>query len=181
MRVRQWCWFVGVAGVLTVGCEPESLEPTYDNIEETVQITCGSSSSSCHGGARGNAQLNFQALLDMGAPVSDALVDVPACEYDLLDRVVPGDPDNSWLWIKLTQAHADDGLLLFEPDPSWDPGIEPRMDGTYPPSICPNVDDGELNFGSLMPQNVGRPSPLPNNRLNLFRDWIEAGAPGPGE
>lgn len=166
---------------LCLACEPETLEPTYANIEETVQITCGSSSSSCHGSTRGNARLNFEELLVAGAPVTDALVNVPACEYDLMDRVEPGDLENSWLWIKLTQEHDGTGLLLFEPDPAWDPGIEPRMDGTYPPSVCPNVDDGELNFGYQMPQNRGRPSPLPSNRLELFREWILAGAPGPGE
>ena len=173
-----FCVFLTL-GFGACGGEPEYFEPTYANIEETVQLTCGASSSSCHGGVRANAMMNFERALADGVPLTELLVDVPACEYDLLDRVEPGDPERSWLWIKLTHAHAEDGRLLFEPDPAWVPGIEPRADGTYPPSICPNVEDGELTFGYAMPQNIGRPTPLPQNRLDLFREWIEAGAPGP--
>ena len=58
--------------------------------------------------------------------------------------IEPGDPDRSWLFIKLTAAHDADGNVEFTPDESWDPGIERRMDGTFPPSECPNVEDGEL-------------------------------------
>ncbi|HJK91518.1 MAG TPA: hypothetical protein RMH85_07120 [Polyangiaceae bacterium LLY-WYZ-15_(1-7)] len=166
-----------------VGCGDEgpAIEPTYANVLETVQVSCGAESSSCHGGSTGGGSLSFEALLAEGRPITEALVNVPSCEYDLLDRVEPGSPEESWLWIKLSQAHDEEGRILFEPDPAWDPGIEPRDDGSFPPSRCPNVEDGALTFGYQMPLNAGAPSPLPDDQLRLFHDWIEAGAPGPAE
>ena len=172
----RWC--LVLAGLVACG-DPAPLEPTYENVLNVVDRSCGTDSRSCHGGARGNADLNFGLLLDEGRPITEALVNVPACQYDLLDRIEPGDPDRSWLFIKLSAAHDADGNIEFTPDESWDPGIERRMDGTFPPSECPNVEDGELTFGQIMPENTGNPRPLPNREIELFREWILAGAPGP--
>ncbi|MEM9069677.1 MAG: hypothetical protein AAGE52_14290 [Myxococcota bacterium] len=167
--------------VYVVGCGDDAppLEPTYANVEFVIQRSCGTASDSCHGGDRGNANLNFEDLLNDGEPFTNALVGVESCEYSFLNRIEPGDPERSWLFIKLTAAHGRDGQIEFTPDPAWDPGIEPRDDGTFPPSECPRVTRGELNFGLLMPQNPANPQMLPSSEIRLFRDWILAGAPGP--
>jgi len=157
------------------------LEPTYENVAAVLERSCGASSMSCHGGIRGNASLNLGTAMDTGQPYTELLVGVESCEYSFMPRVDPGNPENSWLMVKLEGAHSDDGELLFEPDPGWDPGIEPRADGSYPPSTCPLVDEGELTFGYLMPQNVGAPDPLPERELDMIYEWILIGAPGPGE
>jgi len=169
---------------LVLGCPmgDDSLEPaTYENVEATIRNGCGTSSGTCHGGDGGNAMLDLGAVLDEGRPITDALVDVPACEYDFFDRVEPGDPDRSWLYVKLTQAHTEDGLLEFTPDAAWDPGLTPDAEGNLPESTCPLTDDGAISFGYVMPRNPGAPSPLPDEDLDLIRRWILMGAPGPGE
>ena len=86
----------------------------------------------------------------------------------------PGNPDNSWLWIKLQGAHDAEGKILFTPAASWDPAGDERTG-------CPQMEDGEVTFGLLMPQSPGAPAQLPQETLDLFEDWILVGAPGPGE
>lgn len=169
-----------VCGLMGCGGDPQPLEPTYENIEMTINLTCGARSSSCHGGARGNADLNFQRIADTTGDYTEVLVGVAACEYDFMPRVDPGNPDNSWLMVKLTGEHDSEGRLQFTPDPGWDPGLTPRMDGSFPPSQCPLVEDGELSFGYVMPENQGgTEQQLDARTTQLFRDWILAGAPGP--
>ncbi len=157
------------------------LEPTYENVAAIIERSCGGSSMSCHGGIRGNANLNFGIAEGEGRPYTELLVGVESCEYDFMPRIDPGNPENSWLMVKLGGAHAPDGKLLFEPDPGWDSGLEPRTDGSLPPSTCPLTDEGELSFGYSMPQNVGAPDPLPQRELDMIYEWILIGAPGPGE
>jgi hypothetical protein len=174
------CAAVAVLG-LACGPSGQSLEPTYDNVELFVGRTCAFSTS-CHGGLRGQARLNFEMLLDEGMPITEALVDVPACEYDFYDRVEPGAPERSWLMIKLEHAHdPESGEVLFEPDPAWDlGGLMRRPDGTLPTSTCPLVEDGELTFGENMPNaSASRPTPLRPEEIEMFRQWILMGAPGP--
>lgn len=164
----------GLALLLAAGCGGgKTIEPTYANVEETVMTSCAISSS-CHAGeGAAKARLNFERALTEDGDILGVLVDRPACEYDLMDRVEPGDPESSWLWIKLDPAHADaDGNIEFEPDPSFDPD-------TSSPSVCPLVTGGELSFGTNMPQSIGEPTPLDGPRLRMFREWIEMGAPGP--
>lgn len=164
----------------STGCGSEApLEPTYENVLAVFERSCGTTSRSCHGGSRGSANLNFELPLSEGRPITDELVGVAACQYDRLNLVEPGDPEASWLWIKLTGDHDASGRLQFTPAADWDPGIERRADGTYPPSICPSVEDGEITFGYLMPQNVDNPQLLPARELTMIREWILAGAPGP--
>jgi hypothetical protein len=161
--------------------DAEPLEPTYENVAAIFDRSCGASSMSCHGGIRGNASFNLGAARAAGQPYTELLVGVESCQYSFMPRVDPGNPDNSWLMVKIEGAHDAEGRLTFEPDPGWDPGIERRPDGTFPPSSCPQVDDGELSFGYLMPQNVGVPTLLPQRELDMIREWIRIGAPGPGE
>lgn len=153
--------------------------PTYEDIAVEVRRSC-SAPGACHGGEEGQAMLNFGAALESDRPVTEILNGVPSCEYDAMPRVSPGDPEGSWLMVKLDGAHSEAGDLLFEPDPSWESGLEPRPDGTLPPSDCPLTEDGELSFGNLMPLNPSVADPLPPAKVDMFREWIALGAPGPG-
>jgi hypothetical protein len=113
--------------------------------------------SSCHGGTGpGKANLNFKE----GADLIETLVNVPACENDSMMRVKPGDPEHSWIWIKLT-AEADPNTGMISPG------------GT--PSKCTGVSTG---FGTRMPQVSGF-AKLSDDKLAIVKAWIEAGAPGP--
>ncbi|HEX7481127.1 MAG TPA: hypothetical protein VF331_25210 [Polyangiales bacterium] len=115
--------------------------------------------SSCHGGDQaGHGGMNFKTAKDLRA----LLVNVPACENSSLMRVKPGDPDHSWLWIKLTAPihNTIDGQLTYS--------------GT--PSTCSGVSTG---FGTRMPQVYGTFDKLSDAQLALVKGWIEAGAPGP--
>ena len=164
---------------LACGDEPISLEPTYANVERVVRRSCALSSS-CHGGSgRGEARLNFQAALRAREPITSVLVGIRACEYDLMPIVDPGNPDNSWLMVKLDGPHNGDGEIQIDPDPEWNTGLEPKEDGLLPRSTCPLTTDGALSFGLLMPRSLTRPFPLERGEIEMFREWIRLGAPGP--
>lgn len=137
--------------------------------------------SACHGGPRGGAgMLNFQPAVDGTMTLRDLMVDRPACEYSAMPLVTEGNPDQSWLMLKLDGPHTADRAITFTPDPTWDPGIARRPDGTYPASICPLVSRGEISFGVLMPQGSGTEAPvLTPVQLATIRGWILDGAPGP--
>lgn len=153
------------------------LEPTYANVEQTIRTSCAFQES-CHGGSgNGKARLNFARLLAAGTPITEALVGVDACEYDFMPRVDPGNPEGSWLWIKVAGAHDASGFLTFTPDPAWDPELSRNSSGELRPSTCPLVVDGEISFGEIMPQTSE--TGLGPNAVELFRQWILAGAPGP--
>lgn len=163
--------------LLVLGCEQGPLEPTYENVAGIFDSSC--SFSSCHGGSRGEAELNFAAAREAGVLYTELLIDVPACEYDLMPLIDPGNPDNSWLYLKVTHAHDADGYLTFTPAADWDPGIERDPDtGLYPRSPCPRTEDGEITFGQIMPD--GSSDGLDARRATAIREWILAGAPGPG-
>lgn len=175
--------------VLTACGSPEPADPgdggpgdsgppptDYASVATIVERAC--SFATCHGGpGMGAAQLNFQAARMAGTPYTELLVDQPACQYSAMDLVEPGDPDASWLMIKLVGPHTS-GRIEFTPDASWDPGIVRGGDGRYPRSECPLTVSGELSFGVLMPQ--GTTTGLSPAEIATFRAWIEAGAPGPG-
>ncbi len=162
-----------IACVLALGCGDDVVEPTYANVADTIETSCGSRSSSCHGGARGSAGLNFQLTEDNGMPYTAAMNGIASCQYDRMPIIDPGNPGNSWLMVKLNgDFDADSGELNFEPDADWAAGVDLTTDG-----FCPLVEDGELKFGQVMPQNRGAPAPLSAARIEMFRAWIEAGAP----
>jgi len=120
----------------------------------------------CHSGAIIGGALN----LARGSDYAAALIGVPACEYERMARVEPGDPERSWLMVKLTaavrpasDAYAD--YILFEPATNWD--------GTR--RGCPDqTDDGTPLFGQRMPLTA--PNMLPEEDLDAIRAWIAAGA-----
>ncbi len=161
--------------IASSGCEEGPLEPTYENVAGIFDSSC--SFSSCHGGTRA-AELNFVAAREAGVLYTDLLIDVPACEYDRMPLIDPGNPDNSWLYIKVTHAHDADGYLTFTPADDWDPGITRNPDtGLFPRSTCPRTEDGEITFGEIMPD--GSSNGLDERRATAIREWILAGAPGP--
>lgn len=180
MKFNMWS-----AGVLLVGAASACgssggdsdpvLEPTYANVEMVIRNSC-TSDENCHGGGgNGKARLNFARLLEAGTPITQALVNVEACEYDLMPRIDPGNPENSWFWVKVAGEHNERGFLTFTPDASWRTDLQGATD--LRPSSCPLVVDGRLSFGEIMPQKSE--TGLGPNAIELFRQWIVAGAPGP--
>jgi hypothetical protein len=76
------------------GCEP--VVP-YGDVQAIFDNRC----SGCHvGGALGGLSL------DKGA---DEIVSVPALELPSMNRIEPGDPSQSYLWLKLTDQHEQAG------------------------------------------------------------------------
>ncbi len=112
--------------------------------------------SSCHGEIIASAGLD----LTVSADLTKLLVNVPACEAPSLMLVKPGEPENSWLYIKLTGETLTKKEL--KPDPAWG---EPGKD-------CEEAS----GFGKTMPESG---SPLSAEQIEQIRSWIADGAPGP--
>jgi hypothetical protein len=93
---------------------------------------------------------------------------VPACEYDRMKRVAPGDPDQSFLLVKLEAPFKGPGTheIAFTPAPDWSP------------TAC-NVpsSDGQPGFGLRMPETGT--FQLEPEKIAKLRSWIRAGALGP--
>lgn len=120
----------------------------------------------CHSGVPTGAALPL-----VGVDLGSVLIDVPSCQYPPMMRVVPGHPERSWLYLKLTATvrPRDDAYydyILFEPDPAWDPDDRGCRDRT---------EDGTPLFGQRMPLTA--PNMLPPEELETFRRWIAEGAP----
>ena len=121
----------------------------------------------CHSGVPIGGNLD----LTPGIDYAGSMVDVPSCEYPRYMRVAPGDPEHSWVMIKLTaQARPPEdplgNYILFEPEPGWDESKR----------ICrDHADDGTPLFGQKMPLTA--PNMLPDEQIALIRRWIEDGAP----
>jgi hypothetical protein len=136
---------------------------SYLAAESVIRTSCAF--IRCHGGAvQGGAGLWFGQTTSIRGP----LVNVPACEYDKMMRVKPGDVANSWMMVKLgapqdSQTH----FISFSPEAGWDsiscPGLIPT--------------DGGGQFGYRMPE-TGMYQ-LDSDSLAKLVAWIEAGAPGP--
>ena len=173
-----------LVSTLALACTEETTPPpaaTYEAVEEIIVGRCATNAASCHGGeGEGSGRLNFGRLLAAGAPLTDAMNGVEACQYSQWSLVEPGNPEESWLMVKLVhEFDADGNIVGFTADPSWDPGIAPDESGSYPPSSCPLTVSGEISFGSNMPQIRGNPMPLNDEEIDVVRRWILAGAPGP--
>jgi hypothetical protein len=121
--------------------------------------------SACHDSISPGGGLNLEGPLASGT-MREALVGVSSCQYDLMPLVDPGNPDNSWLWLKLSGPHTAANVLEFTASPTWIP--DPRPECPTPPMISP--------FGVMMPQGSSGLDPM---RANIVRGWILAGAPGP--
>lgn len=112
---------------------PDALQPTFDSLNANVfSKSCGTDGGICHSpdGALNSGQLDladdaYTALLGAdgkGAPGNN----ISGTEKDLL-RVAPGDPDTSFLVIKLS-THV-----------SRDPKYGSGMPFTDPGEVCPDT------------------------------------------
>jgi hypothetical protein len=139
-------------------------DAAYARVQAILEKSCAY--ERCHSGAIIGGALN----LTRGSDYAAALIGVPACEYERMARVAPGDPEHSWLMLKLSATvrpvgdpYAD--YILFQPDADWDPQRR----------ACPDqTDDGTPLFGQRMPLTA--PNRLPDDELEVVRAWIAAGA-----
>ena len=185
-----WTVAAAVWMTLVASCSGDDTSPepdggsdsAYTRVESIVVRSCAFSAT-CHGGiGDGQAGLNFARSLQVGGTVVDALTDdgapKPSCEYSARPLLTPGEPERSWFFTKISgDSRGVD--LVFEPDPSWDPGITRGTDGRYPDSECPLTENGEIVFGRLMPWSNSDPMPLPPAEVALIREWIANGAEEP--
>lgn len=167
-----WAVCAIALGPVIGACAAESREKNADGAalyaEVGAIITRSCARQVCHGFMVANAQMDLM----MEAGFRAALVDVPACEYDRMARVKPGDPEHSWIMVKLDGAvrfrqYAD--FIDFEPDPDWH---------ATNPSCASQFDDGSPWFGTRMPP-ANTTQPPSAQEIETIRTWIEAGAPGP--
>ena len=131
--------------------------------QSVIQTSC--TFVRCHGGP---FMLAAGLWFDPYGSIRGPLVNVPACEYDRMMRVAPGDPANSWMVVKLTASqdpvtHA----ILFSPEAGWAPVASCGLD----------PGDAGGRFGIRMPETDNYQ--LDPTSLAQLIDWIEAGAPGP--
>ena len=136
----------------------------YPQVEAILERSCAY--QRCHAGPLIGAMLSFAP----GTDYASQLVSIPACEYERMARVEPFEPEQSWLWVKLTAdfRDRDDPLpfyIHFEPEPGWDPDVRGCRD---------RADDGTPLFGQRMPLTA--PNMLPEAELELIREWIARGA-----
>jgi hypothetical protein len=112
---------------------PAGLDPTFDSIRSKIlDVSCGTTGSICHSSEGGTdsgelvlAGDAYAALL--GPDGTGALASNIAGSMRNLRRVVPGDPDHSFLILKLSTTVLN--------DPSYGAGM-PRTD---PGSVCPET------------------------------------------
>jgi hypothetical protein len=140
--------------------DPRDFATLNFEVIEIVRGGCGSGAAACHGSSPTERPLNFAPLLDSGT-LWEAMADVPSCQYDAMPLVAPGDPDRSWLMVKLTAKAGTDGGIVFEPDPAWEPS----------PESCVVEVNGVYDFGSRMPE-IGV---LSESDIATIRAWILAG------
>ena len=138
---------------------------SYLAVHDIFMRSC--SYARCHSGSLVGGSLQFPLQGDYAS----ALVDIPSCQYPDLPRVAPGDPERSWLMIKLTAQvrPKDDPLadyILFEPETGWDASKRGCRD---------EEPDGKPLFGQRMPLTA--PNLLPDAELAAIREWIREGAP----
>ena len=136
----------------------------YEQVDGIIVASC--SFIRCHDPSLppGGGKLLFESGMDIRTP----LVGVPSCEYDAMNRVEPGKPDESWLMVKLTAPRDSSYLIQFTPKEKYTPA---SGCGT---STGP---DGAPGFGFGMPA-TGQ-FQLDDASIDIIRRWIAAGAPGP--
>ena len=161
----RWRWSV-LLGCLASACgsgvQDEQDAVLSAQVHELIERSCAK--QVCHGEMVSNAYLDF-----MAGDLRDVLVNVPACEYERMPRVSPGDPDHSWIMIKLAGPqrfvqYLD--FIDFDPAADWQPA-RPECSGTLP--------DGARWFGTRMPP-VDTTQPLNVDEVAIIRRWIQAGA-----
>ena len=147
-------------------CAAETAEPAaptvhYAAVKTVIEQSCAK--QVCHGIMTASAHLD----MEQGDPRT-ALVDVPSCEYDRMMRVKPGDPEHSWIMIKLAgptrfRLYAD--FVDFVPEPGWQPSVQ-ECSGQF--------DDGSPWFGTRMPPMDT--TTITPEEIDLIATWIREGA-----
>ncbi len=123
---------------------PDGGPPTYENVQAIFTRSCAQFNA-CHNASGAGGMLVLAPGMSL-----DQLIRHPAVQVPHLQRVVPGDPDHSYLMTKL------DGTMNTLPE-------------------C-RTTDGSTPCGLAMPQSA---PPLAPELRNAIREWIRAGAPGP--
>jgi hypothetical protein len=148
---------------------PAPQPASYVAVADIIERSCAY--IRCHDGPIIGATLPFRRSAD-----NSAVLFLNSCEYPPMKRIEPYDPDNSWLFIKLTaQFRGPDDLyanfIYFEPkDPGFDPDARPLAcagGGRSP--------DGTVLFGTRMPATA--PNHLADDEIEAVRQWIMEGAP----
>ena len=113
MHKRLWNTLFIVA--LSIGCEanegevsPAAEVPTFADVTGLL-VERGCTESNCHQGAEPKAELNLEPEFAYEALVNQPCSMPGAAELGL-NLVTPGDPDNSFLYVKVTLP-ADDASL----------------------------------------------------------------------
>lgn len=80
---------------------PEEVLEGWEGVFGLIEFRCG-----CH-----DAQERAGGMWDLTDPDTawDVLVDVPSDDVPTIDRVEPGDPDASYLFLKITDRHGEVG------------------------------------------------------------------------
>ena len=176
MRVAITLLLIAFAACTICACASDSGELDHDGerdaggaalyrkVEAIVTQSCAR--EVCHGFMVANAHMDL-----MRDGFRAALVNVPSCEYDRMLRVKPGDPEHSWMMIKLSgpvrfRQYAD--FIDIQPEPGWTP-TTPECSGSF--------DDGAPWFGTRMPP--ADTTVVTTDDVATIREWIAAGAPGP--
>ena len=126
---RQLAWiFMVFLWVCTTGCEPtqgstDSTEaaqaPTFAEISGLL-VKRGCAEGTCHGGVSPQAGLNLEPEFAYEALVNQPCSMPGAAELGL-NLVTPGDPDNSFLYVKVMLS--DDDPHLGSPMPTYGSGL----------------------------------------------------------
>jgi hypothetical protein len=151
----------------SMAAQPQDDSPSYAAVAAIFRRSCGF--ARCHSPPVLGGGLNFAREVDY----HPQLVGVPACEYDRMKRVEPGQPERSWLMVKLTAAVRPSSdkygtYIEFEPASDWDPSQRPRL--------CRlDSESGEPLFGWRMPATT--PNMLREDEIEVIRAWIADGAP----
>jgi hypothetical protein len=80
---------------ILVTVEEAAEEATFTRVQSEI-FSPGCARSGCHGNGSANGGLQLDAGLAYGE-----IVNVPSSQQGSLDRIEPGDPDNSYLWRKV--------------------------------------------------------------------------------
>lgn len=152
VKTRSWIWVPALAltGALAsaAGCSSKDsgnkavLDPTYENIHKEVLLT-SCAFSSCHGERSPAAGLDFTTVESCSQ-----LVWKDSCVRNDRSRVVPGSPEDSYLYSKVTATDLGTPATAGECAPKGD-----------------------------LPTHMPPTDKLSADKVELIRAWIDIGAP----
>jgi mono/diheme cytochrome c family protein len=101
MKGRNVLVFLGILGVSAAWAQSEKV-----SFAKTIQPIFVDACADCHGPKKAKAKLDLT-----GEGAYAALVGAASNEWPTMDRVKPGDPEASYLWLKLDhRAPKGDGM-----------------------------------------------------------------------